>query len=260
MQMKTTGQVLNQKGFTLIELLVSMVISVIVLGGAVYVFSKQNKVFRDENAGTNIRALGRVAMAELTKELRMAGYGFPENTGITAASSTSITYYANTDNITSSITANVSAGASTVVVGSGDGSLFSANDDLVIYSARNQATWEDPTSSNLSVASVSGDTITLNGTTDNAYKASHGIVINTYHTITYNFDGSKITRAIDGGTPQTVVPDVSAFTLTYYDNTGTATTTVGDIQRIDITLTMTDPDVATDATLTFNSDVDIRNS
>ena len=86
----------NEKGFTLIEVMIAGLITVIVLAGSIYVFVKQDKLIRQENARTDLRALGRLAMTELATEIRRAGYGFPDGQGLILAEAAKLTFYANT--------------------------------------------------------------------------------------------------------------------------------------------------------------------
>ena len=71
----------NEQGLTLIELLIAMAMSVVVLGTTIFTYTKQEKVLRTESDKTYLRGLGRLAMEELAREIRQAGYGFPPGQG-----------------------------------------------------------------------------------------------------------------------------------------------------------------------------------
>lgn len=65
----------RQSGFTLVELLISLVISAIVIAGALALLSSQQHTFQRSSADRAVQESARVALEELTANLRLAGYG-----------------------------------------------------------------------------------------------------------------------------------------------------------------------------------------
>ena len=104
-------QMKNEKGFTLIEVLIAMTIGIALLGTAVYTYTKQDKIIRTGNRETVTRGMVRLALDKMVTEIRRAGYGTSPGDsvagrpawGISAASATSITYRANTDNVMTNV-------------------------------------------------------------------------------------------------------------------------------------------------------------
>ena len=252
----------NEQGLTLIELLIAMAMSVVVLGTTIFTYTKQEKVLRTETDKTHLRGLGRLAMEELAKDIRLAGYGFPPGQGINEATATSITYFANTDDIQTMAAADVTAGDTTLTVR--DDSGFSDTDNLVIFNLRNLPDWE--------VSQVSGtpagNVITINGGTTNGYQADQNIVIHQYHTIAYTYDAgnSLITETYDGGGAIPLIANVSNLTFNYYDENGAALATpmnagdanLANIRKVEIILSLQES-TNTSATTTFKTNINLRN-
>ena len=65
----------GQRGFTLVELLVALAVSVLVVAGALGLVVAQQRVLRATSGDRSLQETGRVALEELTGNLRLAGYG-----------------------------------------------------------------------------------------------------------------------------------------------------------------------------------------
>lgn len=63
------------RGFTLVELLVAVTVSVLVVSGAIGMLVAQQRVFRTTSADRAVQETGRIALEEITTNLRLAGYG-----------------------------------------------------------------------------------------------------------------------------------------------------------------------------------------
>ena len=269
----------NQKGFTLLEVMIAAFIGLAVLGGSIYVFSKQDKLLRQENARIDLRALGRFAMSELATEVRRAGYGFPDGWGIFVAEPDQLTFFANTFDTNAGTagvqeaytmaTANITVGHTTISVV--NGSAFSSGNRIVVFDASNTVAfpWAGST-----VTSSSATNVNLTPGSPVAFAATDGIVVNQYQTIVYDFDsGNGLLRvSTDPGTGAVVVPvigNVTALTFTYFDATGTQIVpavppalNVAEralIRKIIISLTLQHA-TESSVTLSFNTDIDIRNN
>lgn len=241
----------NQSGMSLVELLVAVAVGSLVLGVGVIAFTKQQTLFKNQADSSTIRALGRFAIQELTRDLRMAGYGLPANKAITAISSTSITYRSNTDNLVATTPSSINSGSSNITVVSATG--FAAGQNVAIFYP-----FSNTTSDLKAISSVSGNIITLTSGTANAYSKFPNMVVG-YHAIAYTYDSAntKITKTLDGASSD-LIANVTGLALVYKDKTGTVTATLANIRRIDITLTLQDPDNP-NATSTFNTQVNLRN-
>jgi type IV pilus assembly protein PilW len=62
-------------GFTLVELLVSLVISAVVIAGALALLTSQQHTFQRSSADRAVQDNARVALEDITGNLRLAGYG-----------------------------------------------------------------------------------------------------------------------------------------------------------------------------------------
>jgi type IV pilus assembly protein PilW len=199
----------NQAGVSMIELLVVMAMSTILLGATISMFVKQERTMRDQMTKTHLRALGRIAMEDMAKELRRAGYGFGKGLGVTAMTLTSVTIRGNTDEISSSLSADASAGDDHVdVFDYGD---FTAGDNIVIYNPQDDV-------SEVQVMDTSGTTDKIDlvsNSLSNDFEVDDGPIVSQYHTITYDYSGGRITRAVDGGTAVPVIGKVSDLSFTY---------------------------------------------
>jgi type IV pilus assembly protein PilW len=65
----------TSRGFTIIELLVAVGVSVVVILGAMGLLVAQQRIFRVTSADRAVQETGRIALEELTSNLRLAGYG-----------------------------------------------------------------------------------------------------------------------------------------------------------------------------------------
>ena len=65
----------NAPGFSLVELLIAMAVSLLVIAGAMALLVSQQRIFQVSSADRALQETGRIALEELTSNLRMAGYG-----------------------------------------------------------------------------------------------------------------------------------------------------------------------------------------
>jgi len=250
----------SESGFTLVELVIAIGISVIVMAGAMYVFNKQDKLFKQENAKTAARALARVAMNEMTKEIRRAGYGFPQGEGIVTISDTDFAFKGNTTRnpeVSSTIVADAADGATDITLATTAG--FQAADKVVIFNAQATQLWETNT-----VSALTGTGLTLGTATGSEYLADRGIFIHKYHDLEYKLNGDKLQRRQDadlGGAWQTVISNVESLDFDYLKADGTTAATNGPgVAQINIDITVTDPESGWDGKMTMQTDVEIRNN
>jgi type II secretory pathway pseudopilin PulG len=277
---------LNQTGLTLIELLIVMAISIVLFTATIMAFVKQEKVMRDEGAKTNLRALGRIAIEDMTKEIRRTGFGFPGGdrvgdsltagtitatqglavSSIVAVSATSITFRGNIDEVVTTIVGDIAVGDSDVDI---FGSTNFADDDNFIIN--------DPTPAGSfevgvvdGVPSDNGDTtydFDIDGTFANSYEAMNGVSISQYHTIVYAYDAAnnRVTRNQNSAGIVPVIGNVSGLTFAYSTEDGTAvalpatTATMQTIRKVEITLTLTEKNGNSTVSEVFNTEINLRN-
>ena len=65
---------LRQRGMTLIELMISLLLSLIVVGGVLQIFTGNRETYTFNEGLARIQESGRIAIETLNRRLRMAGY------------------------------------------------------------------------------------------------------------------------------------------------------------------------------------------
>lgn len=63
------------RGFSLVELLIAMAVSLLVIAAAMALLVSQQRIFQVSTADRALQEVGRVALDEVTSNLRLAGYG-----------------------------------------------------------------------------------------------------------------------------------------------------------------------------------------
>ena len=286
-------QMKNEKGFTLIELMIAGAMGVVLLGAAIYTYTKQDKLLRNENRKLELRDFARMTMDELEPMLRMAGNGLPPGNsvagrdalGITAANATSITFRANTDGVSTSL--SLDCGALQPFVPVEDSSQFAANDNISIFNTR------DPTQAEQRVLISAGGgslptsvcpDLSAAVTTDGLFWSSGSPLINMYRpflngaavvvykyniiTYTYNSGAQTITVTDDQGNgtniTTTVATNVSDLTFRYFDATGVELSIplnaaeIAAVRRVNVSLTIVDT-TEPDENVLLITDINMRN-
>ena len=208
----------DERGFTLTELLITMAILGLVMSAVLGVQLTSNTMFlRGENQAEAQQA-ARAAML-MEEDLRMAGYGCPDlgcptpppagaQQKVTAASANSVTFWADTLNVSTRLSADVAAGATTLPVVNASGIIV--NDRIYL---NNGSTWETrvvtaKVGNNLSVAALT-----------NAY--GQGVQVGRPRLIAYTYTAATRTLtkdAGDGNGVQTLATGIVGLTFGYFNN------------------------------------------
>jgi prepilin-type N-terminal cleavage/methylation domain-containing protein len=243
----------DQRGFTLTELLVSVAVLGLVMAALLNVHMTGTTIALTGEGKASAQQ-GARAVLQIEEDIRLAGYCYPSGqTVFTAASPTSVTFWADLTNASTTLTANANVGATGLAVANGNG--ISTNDTIYLINA---AQWEP-----LTVSSSSSTLITVpNPGTANAYPL--GVQVGRPRFITYTWDGvsTLFRNAGDGTGPQPLVTGVVAFQLTYFDATDApiAPASLANIRRVAISLTAGAPSGGpTPATFTLTSSARPRN-
>ncbi len=95
----------KEKGFSLIELLLSLLITLIILGAAVAVFSGALSTRARESGKTDAITSAQAALSVMSREIGNSGYGLSNNGLVLAdCGATALRYRANVDNSNNTIT------------------------------------------------------------------------------------------------------------------------------------------------------------
>ena len=251
----------REQGYSLAELLVVCAVLGLVMAGVLTLYMTGTTVALSGQNKTEAQQGARATLL-MEEDLRLAGYGFPANAGanpvFVAASATSVTFWADLSNASTTLSAAAAAGATALTVTSGAGF---ANPN-VIY-VINGGQWETAT-----VASATSTTITVTGSgltaIPNPYPA--GTQVGLPRQVTYSWDGvGTLSRTVAPALAQPAVSGVTAFQLSYYDTTETLipaaslATSLATIRRVVISLTVQSAAAQNRGTFTLNASIRPRN-
>ena len=268
------------RGFTLIEILIALSTFLIVLFAVYTSFESSQATYAAGEQRADIQQSARIAMEMMSADLRLAGYGFPTGAGaITVANPTAISFWADLNNASTVIVADVGAGNITLSVQSAAG-IQAGN----IIHLINGTVSEQRTVAAVNTG-VNPHTITLTAATTNAYP--WGSQVGRPRLVRYcwhdnpNLDGFAPPAACgalaantiykdegDGGGLQPVA-NIQNFQvgaanfltqMQYFDANNNATATPANIRRITITVGVQSPPGAwRQQAFTMISDIRARN-
>ena len=244
-------QVKNEKGFTLIEMLLAMSLGLVILGAAIYTYTQQDQIIRNENTNLQLRDRARLAMDSMVPNIRQAGAGFPPGdstltptrpaVAITTATATQLVFGANTDSITTVVsldsTTITSTGLATATDPLAPAIGFVADDNIVFFDVGTPTSWNTrkfervlgtgPYIMDWMVGPPSAwpGATTGGSDQDNNFAftpVTTGIAttINNYHVITYTYNAGAqtITYTDDGGSDDGGTDDTNLIIATNVSN------------------------------------------
>jgi prepilin-type N-terminal cleavage/methylation domain-containing protein len=154
----------DRRGFTLLEILITLGTSLIVLFAVYTSFESSQATYAAGEQKADIQQSARIAMEMMSADLRLAGYGFPTGAGaVTVATPTDISFWADLNNASTVIVADVGAGNTTLSVQSAAGIQAGNTIHLI-----NGTVSEQRTAGAVNTG-VNPHTITLTAATTNAY-------------------------------------------------------------------------------------------
>lgn len=231
------GIPIERKGFTLIELMVALVLSFILVGAIYRTFTVQQKVYTVQDQIAEAQQNARMAMNILMRDIRMAGYGLPDG-GVTIGGTT----YSNAIQIKKEgkykgvdqsfdlitlvgafgspigyLSRTVSPGSTELYLrSSAEASHFDAGDNKYIFIGGLDS---------LTILSVSGNKITLNGNTKVRYPTailSTGVDSGDTDLPVVDGSGLDLGDVLSLGTETVSITAVSPSTLTVDTDLATA--------------------------------------
>ena len=265
---------LNQRGFTLVELLVVLAILGLVMVTVLNVYMTGNTIGQTGQNRAEAQQGARAGML-MEEDLRLAGYGCPATgcappaplpagcvappaqSNFICASATSLSFWADTVNASTILSAQANAGNVNLNVTPGSGSGFAAGDTayLINYNAF----------SALTVVSATPNTVTVTAPGPPiAYP--QGSQVGRPKVITYSLNGGTLFKdAGDGRGLQPLATGVLAFQLQYFDATDLPIATpipsasLPNIRRVQITMRVQSAAAENRGTFTLVSSVRPRN-
>ncbi len=249
------------QGFTLVEMLIASVLMLIILSALYSVLESNRRTYAVGQRKVEVQQSARIAMETIQTDIRLAGYGYPTDPAlvapllkITAATATSITFWADLNNRSTLLSADVNAGATTLPVASASG----VNSGETIWLI-NGGRFESAT-----VSSVAGNTITVSAGISTAYPQA--TQVGRPRQITVSWAGTTLSRDDgEGGGAQSLAAGIQTFQLGYFNDnnvlipTGSLAASVASIRRIQISITAQSSSPAIAQTFTLTSDVRPRN-
>lgn len=262
----------NQQGFTILEVMIASAIFPVVLLAAYLMYDTNTWTYVRGGVKTDIQQNARVALAALQRDLRLAGYGVPPIpcpgaiASIIDARPSSITFRADLQNISTTLSAQANTGANSLSVASVTG--FQVND--VIY-LTNGVQCQSMTIT--SVTQVAGATSGTLGISPNVSGASYAIGSRVLRPkdVTYDVVGDQLRKderrvgAPPSATPDVLADKIQGFTLRYFNGAGVDITAnpvanPSAIRRIQVEIVAWDIPVGQqNLTYRLRSDVSPRN-
>jgi len=246
----------DKRGFSLTELLVSCGVLGMVLAAVGGVLATGSQVSQDGDSRAQSQQAARAGMI-MEEDLRLAGAGFPPAAvKITAATPTSISFWADLTGASTTLTANANVNDTALTVANASG--FAPGDVIYLINTDQYST--------VTVGSASGTVITINSPgVPVAY--SQGVQVGRPKLIRFVWDNVD-TIFKDAGTGaglQPLAAGVTGYTMMYYDSNdvvipaGSLPGNLGNIRRLVVTLTARSAGSQEQRTFSLTSSVRPRN-
>lgn len=253
-------------GFTLLELLIASSLLLTILFALYTVFESSQRTYASGVTKIDVQQNARVALELMERDIRMTGYGFPTDTAvmnpqlkITAATPTSITFWADLTNASTVLSADVNPGTTTFAVA--NGSKITSGDTIYLI---NGGQWQPLTVSSVN-ASANPNTISVVSPGASAFYP-RGSQVGRPKAIIYSWNAGTISKDDgEGGGLQPFVEGVQAFQFRHFNAadleipSGSLAANLATIRRIMITITVQASSSQNPQTFTLSSDVRPRN-
>jgi type II secretory pathway pseudopilin PulG len=252
------GSVLqDRRGMSLTELVVSCGVLGMVMAAVGGVVATGGKISTDGDNRAQAQQAARAGMI-MEEDLRRAGSGFPPSAiKITAATSTSVSFWADLSAASTTLTANANTSDTTLTVA--DASGFRGGDVIYLINTDQYST--------VTVSSATGTTIVL-ASPGVPQPYTQGVQVGRPKLVRFVWDNvsTLLKDSGTGGGLQPLANGVTGFTLTYFDTNdvvipaASLAANLGSIRRIMVTLTAQSVSGPLDArTFTLTTSVRPRN-
>lgn len=217
----------REAGFALAELLAAVAILGMVAAAILGVFQVSLTQLGHAFSLQDAQSTARSALDRISAELRLAGAYWTGASGagpaIMAATPSGVTFVGDVDGDTVAAGVETTLGApstATALTISGDATAFAVYADATLNDYVHVA--NGSTREVRQVAAVAGTTVTLASALTNSYPS--GSVVRSVETVSYAYDAAarSLTRRLGGAPAETLLDNVSALVLNYFDSMGTA--------------------------------------
>jgi len=246
----------DRRGFSLTELLVSCGVLGMVMAAVGGVITTGAKISTDGDHRAQAQQAARAGMI-MEEDLRLAGAGFPPGAvKITAATSTSVSFWADLTGASTRLTADANTNDTTLAVV--DASGFMAGDVIYLINTDQFST--------VTVSSVAGTTIVL-ASPGVPRTYAQGVQVGRPKLVRFAWDnaGTLLKDAGAGTGLQPLATGVTGLNLTYFDPNdvvippASLAGNLGNIRRIVVTLTAQSAGSVDSRTFNLTSSVRPRN-
>ena len=247
----------NQNGVTLIELLIALVISTFLIAAIYRTFIGQQKTFTSQEQVVDVQQNIRIAIGNMMREIRMAGFG---NISMVLPATINGTIYTNIVNPDTPV-----ANALTILSATNPGSTLTTEGGVsqsqivvsTLTDSQGNQLFDTTNRKYISIGGVESNIITavdsgtktLTLTGPLGFKHEVETPVFTIRTITYQVivvNGIPVLMRDDGGGAQPVADGIEAPQFQYLDGNGNVTATPANIRIIRVSLTaktnVQDPD------------------
>jgi prepilin-type N-terminal cleavage/methylation domain-containing protein len=251
---------MNRKGVTLIELMIALVISTTIVAAIYRIFLTQQSAYTVQDDVVDMQQSVRVAVNEMMREIRMAGFGNVQSRLPVTINGTAYNNVINPDTPTAGALTFVAGlgGAATLtgfnppnritvssLVSSSGSTLFDTVDRRYISIAGSEC---------FVITGIAGNTLTLGGNVSTAFKTDPNepdptknvtapVSVYAVRAITYvvlpNASGAPVLRRNEnlGGGNVSLADDIENVAFQYLDANGNPTATPPDVRTVRVTVT-----------------------
>jgi prepilin-type N-terminal cleavage/methylation domain-containing protein len=227
---------LRKNGLTLIELLIALVLSSILIAALYRIFISQHKTYGVQDQVADMQQNVRIAIGQMTREIRMAGYG-----------GNCLVVFGNINGFTDIITA--ADNSITIILADQVGILkqntMKGSNQLEVTNANKFNTYKKKYLcinglNNYLIQNVITDTITLTTSLSEDHVINEPVYLVKAITYTLGLSGGKPALRRNentGGGAQPVAENIESLQFTYLDKNGNVTANPPDIRMVKVTVT-----------------------
>ena len=218
----------QERGFTLVELMVALAIGAIAVAAGYELFINSHRSYVTQTQLSSTQQSARIAMELIARDLRTAGFGAPQPSGVVSGLSHVINGWNNANNYDQDDRITAVGGyqqAGTITSTPTGGTNLEGSTSLQLSSPAEASQFNTSTKRGLSilgifyaeVTAISGAVVSLNQPLNRTYPGGEEVYI--VEPLTYQLDGTDPQHPVlvrtDSNGPQTVVADIEDLQFAY---------------------------------------------